>query len=45
MPIDAHTHHFDEVTYKVDGLNVKALMMTPVDQNVIQRIFAVEKGK
>ncbi|MCE3399272.1 S9 family peptidase, partial [Staphylococcus aureus] len=29
MPIDAHTHHFDEVTYKVDGLNVKALMMTP----------------
>ena len=44
MPIDAHTHHFDEVTYKVDGLNVKALMMTPVDQNVIQRIVIYLRG-
>ena len=27
MPIASRTHQFDEITYKVEGLKVKALQM------------------
>lgn len=42
MPIDSHTHRFDEVTYKVDQLNVKALLMTPSRE--VKRIVVYLRG-
>lgn len=42
MPIDAHTHRFEEVTYQVDHLNVKALMMTPYQS--VDRIAVYLRG-
>ncbi|MFW3591061.1 alpha/beta hydrolase family protein [Staphylococcus caprae] len=44
MPIDAHTHRFEEVTYQVDHLNVKALMMTPY-QSVDRIVVYLRGGK
>ncbi|ATH62346.1 MULTISPECIES: alpha/beta hydrolase family protein [Staphylococcus] len=42
MPIEMRTHHFDEITYQVDHLNVKALMMTPYKK--VKRIVIYLRG-
>ena len=34
MPIASRTHQFDEITYKVEGLKVKALQMCPLKKTV-----------
>lgn len=44
MPIASQLHQFDEVTYKVDNLNIKALMMTPNNSNAIKRIVVYLRG-
>ena len=48
MPIEYETHFFNEVTYIVDYLKVKALMMIPKSKKDIKRIviyLRVVKGK
>ncbi|MFI3134637.1 S9 family peptidase, partial [Staphylococcus warneri] len=42
MPIEIATHQFDEITYDVDHLKVKALMMTPY--NKVNRIVVYLRG-
>ncbi|MEJ7471877.1 S9 family peptidase, partial [Staphylococcus epidermidis] len=34
MPVESNTHRFEEITYTVDELNVKALQMIPTYHNV-----------
>ena len=42
MPIEIATHQFDEITYDVDHLKVKALMMTPYSK--VNRIVVYLRG-
>lgn len=42
MPVTSFDHQFDEVTYVVDHLKVKALMMTPLTE--IKRIVVYLRG-
>ena len=44
MPIASRTHQFDEITYKVEGLKVKALQMCPLKKTV-KRIVVYLRGK
>lgn len=42
MPMDITTHIFEEITYQVDDLNVKALMATP--EREVKRIVMYLRG-
>ncbi len=44
MPIEYETHFFNEVTYLVDYLKVKALMMIPKNKKDIKRIVIYLRG-
>ena len=44
MPIDSHTHNFEEATYQVDALKVKALMMMPKFKKDVKRIVVYLRG-
>lgn len=44
MPIEYETHFFNEVTYIVDYLKVKALMMIPKSKKDIKRIVIYLRG-
>ncbi len=45
MPIASRTHQFDEITYKVDGLKVKALQMCPLTKTVKRIVVYLRGGK
>ena len=45
MPIVSRTHQFDEITYKVDGLKVKALQMCPLTKTVKRIVVYLRGGK
>ncbi|MCI2775088.1 prolyl oligopeptidase family serine peptidase [Staphylococcus petrasii] len=45
MPIESHTHRFEEITYEVDHLKVKALQMTPYNENVERIVVYLRGGK
>lgn len=42
MPVEVAEHVFEEVTYKVDGINVRGLLMTP--QKSVERIVIYLRG-
>ena len=42
MPVEVPEHVFEEVTYKVDGINVRGLLMTP--QKSVERIVIYLRG-
>ncbi|MDH9160904.1 alpha/beta hydrolase family protein [Staphylococcus succinus] len=42
MPVDVPTHIFEEVTYQIDGLHVRGLLMTPKQQ--VKRIVIYLRG-
>ena len=45
MPIASRTHQFDEITYKVEGLKVKALQMCPLKKTVKRIVVYLRGGK
>ncbi|MBF2757751.1 MULTISPECIES: S9 family peptidase [unclassified Staphylococcus] len=45
MPIASRTHQFDEMTYTVDGLKVKALQMCPLKKAVNRIVVYLRGGK
>ena len=45
MPVESNTHRFEEITYTVDELNVKALQMIPTYHNVKRIVVYLRGGK
>ena len=45
MPVESNTHRFEEITYTVDELNVKALQMIPAYHNVKRIVVYLRGGK
>ena len=45
MPVESNTHRFEEITYTVDELNVKALQTIPAYHNVKRIVVYLRGGK
>ena len=45
MPVESNTHRFEEITYTVDELRVKALQMVPMYHNVKRIVVYLRGGK
>ncbi|PTE66648.1 dipeptidyl aminopeptidase [Staphylococcus devriesei] len=45
MPITSETHDFEEITYTVDGLKLKALQMVPSREEVQRIVIYLRGGK
>lgn len=45
MPVESNTHRFEEITYTVDELSVKALQMVPTYHNVKRIVVYLRGGK